>query len=495
MNKLSRTCRKLLRNPVAFTQSAGHIRLRPYQSPVVQAIVDSVRNRRGLSFVVIFSRQSGKNETQLALYIYLLTLFQRIGGEIIHVEPTFKPQTQIAMDRLNHRLAANVLTTGHWKKTHGYVYSIGLAHLVHLSGDKASNVVGQTAGLLLSVNEAQDISISKFDKEFNPMAASTNATRVFWGTEWTSDTLLAREEDAARQLQIKDGIQRVFFVTAEDVSKFLPEYGKFVDNEIRLRGREHPLVKTQYFNERIDVQASMFPSARIMLMHGKHKRQDQPEPGQMIAFLIDVAGQDETVLDPNQLDNPARDFTSMKIVAIDPCTIPEFNLPTYRVLNRLSWHGEKHTTLHAQIRALAETWNPRTIVIDATGVGEGLWSLLDLSLPGKCRPVKFSANEKSSIGYQFISIVETGRYKEYSPMDNTFILQCQKSRSEVHPGPLKTLSWGVPANLRDQTGQFIHDDDLVSSALCAILDREQWGIHQETIEIEGFDPIKIDKNF
>ena len=197
---LTRTCQELLQNPVAFSAQAGKVKLRNYQSPAISAIVNSIRNNKGLSFVVIFSRQSGKNETQLALYVYLMALFQNVGGDIIHVEPTFKPQTQTAMFRLQQRLNSNVLTMGKYKKSFGYVYSIGNARVLHMSGDQSANVVGQTAGLLLSVNEAQDINIVKFDKEFNPMASSTNATRVFWGTEWTSDTLIAREEDAARKL-------------------------------------------------------------------------------------------------------------------------------------------------------------------------------------------------------------------------------------------------------------------------------------------------------
>lgn len=495
MSYMTRTCQELLNDPISFSWRAGHVQLRTYQSPVITAIVDSIRNKSGLSFVVIFSRQSGKNETQLSLYTYLLTLFQRLGGDIIHVEPTYKPQTQIAMHRLKHRLSTNVLTMGKWRKEFGYVYYLGLARVVHLSGNESANVVGQTAGLLLSVNEAQDIGITKFDKEFSPMAASTNATRVFWGTEWTSDTLLAREEDSARALESKDGIKRVFFITADDVAKVLPAYRSFVQNEIKIRGREHPLIKTQYYNERIDTQAGMFPPARLMLMQGNHSAQTAPMPGQMIAFLIDVAGQDEAVLDPNQLDNPARDFTSLKIIEIDPCTIPTYHLPTYKILNRVSWHGQKHTTLHAQISALAELWNPRFIVIDATGVGEGLWSLLDLSFPDRCLPVKFTQTEKSTIGYQFISIVETGRYREYSPLDNTFALQCSNCRSEVHPGPLKTLSWGVPTNIRDNSGQFVHDDDLVSSTLCAILDREEWFMHTDTSIIENLNPLEIDRNF
>ncbi|MBP9675718.1 MAG: hypothetical protein KBD67_03180, partial [Anaerolineaceae bacterium] len=52
----------LLSDPERFTLAASGIRLRHYQRGVLNAIFDSVLNERGLSFVVIFPRQSGKNE-------------------------------------------------------------------------------------------------------------------------------------------------------------------------------------------------------------------------------------------------------------------------------------------------------------------------------------------------------------------------------------------------------------------------------------------------
>ena len=45
--------------------------------------------------------------------------------------------------------------------------------------------MGATASLLLEVDEAQDVAINKFDKDIDPMADSSNATRIFWGTAWT----------------------------------------------------------------------------------------------------------------------------------------------------------------------------------------------------------------------------------------------------------------------------------------------------------------------
>ena len=480
---------QLYERPVDFTEFAGRLYLRPYQAPVVSAIVDSIRHKHGLSFVVIFPRQSGKNETQAALYVYLLKAFRAVGGDVIHVEPTFKPQTIIAMQRLESRLSTNILARGRWRRVAGYQYGIGNARVIHYSADLSANVVGATAGLLLSVNEAQDVNIQKFDKDFNPMAASTNATRVFWGTRWTDDTLLEREYKSALLAQEADGIRRVFFVDADQVGACLPAYKMFVQNEIARLGRQHPLVRTQYFCETITAQAGMFPPARIALMRGSHPRQETPTPGKSYAFLVDVAGQDEKTIDLLSLDNPARDSTALTIMEIDLTHLAGSNLPTYKTICRYDWQGEKHTTVHAQISKLADLWSIQYGVIDATGVGEGLWSLLDQSQPFRWIPVKFSAVEKSDIGYQFIQIIETGRYSDYSPLDDTFLTQLEKCRSEVRPGPSKILSWGVPNGSRDTTGQYLHDDLLVSASLCAILDRLQWTVASENETVEQFDPL------
>ena len=54
------------------------------------------------------------------------------------------------------------------------------------------------------------------------MTASTNATRVFWGTAWTSNTLLERERRIALLAQHRDGLQRLFYFTADDIRRLLP---------------------------------------------------------------------------------------------------------------------------------------------------------------------------------------------------------------------------------------------------------------------------------
>ncbi len=83
------------------------------------------------------------------------------------------------MRRLERVLERNTLSRSFWNKRSGYIYEVERASITFLSGSPTSNVVGATASLLLECDEAQDVSIYKWDKEINPMAASTNATKVF----------------------------------------------------------------------------------------------------------------------------------------------------------------------------------------------------------------------------------------------------------------------------------------------------------------------------
>lgn len=127
------------------------------------------------------------------------------------------------------------------------------------------------------------------------MAASTNATRVFWGTAWTSKTLLARELRAARIAEKKDKIRRTWVLTADQVGAEVPAYKMFVEEQVARLGRNNPLVRTQYYSEEIDAEGGMFSLGRRALMLGAHAKQIAPVPGHIYAFTIDVAGQDEGV--------------------------------------------------------------------------------------------------------------------------------------------------------------------------------------------------------
>ncbi len=105
-----------------FARYASGLKLRTYQEAVARTIVDSVIQRKGLSIVVVFPRQSGKNELQAQIETYLLALFSQLDAEIVKVSPTWKPQTLNAMRRLERVLSRNLITRERWKKESGYIY-------------------------------------------------------------------------------------------------------------------------------------------------------------------------------------------------------------------------------------------------------------------------------------------------------------------------------------------------------------------------------------
>ena len=61
----------------------------------------------------------------------------------------------------------------------------------------------------------------------------------------------------------------------------------------------------------------------------------------------------------------------------------------------------------------------------------------------------------------------------------------------MRPGPARSLRWGVPEGKRGASGQFVHDDALLSLALVAIIDRLDWHTATPAASVEGFDPLDV----
>lgn len=502
MTSLEEMLKKLLRDVVLFVRYASGLKLRRYQEAAARAIINSVLHHKGLSFVVIFPRQSGKNELQAQVQTYLLTLLSGDRNEIVQISPTWKPQAENAMRRLEEVLSGNLIVRDRWQKHFGHIYQVGRARVVFLSGSPSANIVGATASTLLSVDEAQDILIEKFDKEIAPMAASTNATTVFWGTAWTSRTLLARELRTAKALEAQDGIRRVFHLNADRVMTEVPAYGKHLAAQVARLGRSHPMIRTQYYCEEIDAEGGLFTPERQTLMQGTHPYETEASPGGLYAMLLDVAGADEGVqdLDSGQLMNPGRDATALTIVAVEVGDVHTEGL-TYRVVHRRLWVGVSHTRLYSQLRALAETWCVTRLIVDATGVGAGLAAFLDKALPGRVQPFIFSSKTKSDLGWGFLAVIDSGRFRDYAASESDrgeqarlrgmFYREAEFCQYNVLPGPAKTLRWGVPDGTRDPASdELVHDDLLVSASLCALLDDAAWQTHLPGVIIPGQDPMK-----
>ena len=94
MAELKTVIKRLLKSVILFAAHASNLTLRSYQEQVAAAVVDSVIHKKGLTFLVIFPRQSGKNELQAQIETYLLTIFSQLDAEMVKVSPTWKPQSR-----------------------------------------------------------------------------------------------------------------------------------------------------------------------------------------------------------------------------------------------------------------------------------------------------------------------------------------------------------------------------------------------------------------
>ena len=223
----------------------------------------------------------------------------------------------------------------------------------------------------------------------------------------------------------------------------------------------------------------MFNTGRLALMQALPINEAKPEPGHIYSLLIDVGGQDEAMLELDGMNNPGRDYVTLDVIDVDLSTLTLLQSPTYHVIKRLEWQGVNHVNIFGAVLALMQTWNCMYLVLDATGVGEGLWGMCAKKYPTKTIPVKFTQQTKSEIGYAFLGIVDTGRFRDHCHTE-TVNEQYTNCTSEILIGPLKTMRWGVKDGTRGAGDELIHDDYILADALVTQLDKLEWYVPSET---------------
>lgn len=468
--------------------------LRDYQLPPAEAVLQSILDRSGEQFAVMFSRQAGKDEMLAQIVACVLMMHRQTGGSVVLAAPTFHPQATLMRDRLYDRLRFK-FSPPLLRLHQGYVVQLGAASARFLSASPQANQRGQTASLMLVANEAQDIDPAVWDTVFTPMAASTNASTLFLGTAWRRNTLLSRAIAHLTGRERTDGMERVWRVDWQAVAAVLPDYGRHVEARIAELGRHHPAIRTEYFLEELDDVGRLFSEQRLAHLRGTHPRRHAAQPGKRYALLIDVAGEDETPVDVGAFDPDARrDSTAITVVEIGTSgnevepAVPGWTgsalerrsrLPVYRVVDRLALTGARTVAVHARVVDLAvNVWKASAVVVDATGIGAGLAAFLEASLgngrtPARVVPFVFSAASKSQLGWEFTSLIEAGRFKEYADdsLDGTpaaritaaYWQQLREVTFRTSPGPGKLLQWSVPPGRG-------HDDLVMSAALVVALE-------------------------
>ena len=436
--------------------------LRPYQREVALAVLGSVFGKKGLTFSVEMARQGGKNELSAQLELLLLTLYMVEPKNLVKCSPTFKPQTVISMMRLKDRLN-DAGFNGIWVAELGYIIRLGNARAIFLSADESANVVGNTAHILLEIDESQDVSKEKYTKEFKPMGAATNVTTVHYGTTWDDSTLLEEVKQTNLELERKDAVKRHFRYDWQEIAKYNPDYRAYVEAERERLGENHPLFLTQYRLLPIHGGGGFLSQQQLAQLQGEHIRKHHPDAGKVYVAGIDLAGEAEAEEGAYLISlKPRQDSTVVTIGELDFSILDDVQKqPGICVVEHYCWTGKKHTALYPQlVDILKNVWHCRKIVVDATGIGQPVSSFLRQALGSKVSPFTFTQRAKSDLGFNLLAAINAGRLKVYSGDGSEgyqeFWLEMEQAKSQYRPS--QTMNFYVDPSEG-------HDDFLMSLAL------------------------------
>ncbi|GCE13301.1 phage terminase large subunit family protein [Tengunoibacter tsumagoiensis] len=460
------------RPPLTVAQFAQQILgkpLYPYQELIAEAIVRSIYTEQGHIFTVMMARQSGKNQLSAVLEAYLL--FYQSEGVIVKAAPTFRPQILHSRLRLLSLLETPLTRKRIWQS---YGQIVGLApradqllvrnqigpRVMFFSAAPESNVVGATASLLLEIDEAQDVSAEKFDRDFRPMASTTNATTVLYGTAWSDRTLLAQQQARNREFEQRTGIQLHFEYDWRILAAVNSAYRHYVEQEIARLGEEHQAIQTQYYLRPINGADYFLTPMQQKLLQGSHIWEGAPGEGGCYLAGLDIAGEERAA---GSIALPVAKQRDWTVLSIGRVRYNELNLPVIEVVYQQRWHGARYLEQYAAISMLIEQWNIRAIVIDGTGLGAGLASLLeDRYSAERVTTFHFTRPSKSRLAYQLLALINSGRLKLYLQASAPFELanECWQQ--------LRRARYRLPApNVLDMyvDPSEGHDDFLISLAL------------------------------
>ena len=433
------------------------ITLRPYQAEAARAVLRSVVDHQGLTITIMMARQSGKNELSAWLETALLTRNISAGGTGIKAAPTFRPQILTSMDRLKSHLRAAGFGSL-IRSSEGFIITLGKARWQFYSAEAGARVVGGTAQLLLELDEAQDVSAEKFNKEFRPMAATTNATTVLYGTAWDDTTLLHQTIQSNLALEAQDGIRRHFEYPWPHCAEANPAYATYVQNERDRLGSNHPLFTTQYDLKPLAGGGRLLSPTQLDQIQGDHPRQ-LTSSGDVYVAGLDVAGEAPST----DLLARGRDETVLTIARVTHQELRGRPLPTTALQTLYRWHGNPHSTLYDEIGDLLEhTWKVKLVAVDSTAMGEAAAILLARRL-GKHRVIsyRFTEHSKSHLGYELQAAANTNR-----------LLLWKADSSPDHQELTRQLTLCRAVYKPNRALQFFldpsdgHDDIVCSLALC-----------------------------
>jgi hypothetical protein len=414
--------------------------LRNYQRAIIDRIERAIANPQGEKIPVLITRQGGKNETAAQVEKRALDAYAGVPGSIlVRTAPTYKPQIVNSKHRLELFLKATPWLRRRWRRREGYIFEVGHAQVHFLSTSPTAQVVGATASIALDVDEAHKVDAGKFEEDFGPFTASTNAPTILWGVAADETDMLHEYREKAR------GTDRLLEFPAEVIAELSPAYAAHYATRVEELGEDHPVILTQY--RLIPIAAIggyLREQHRRVLFSGDHPQLEGPRQGMKYFMAVDIGGESEEGLDDEgtREAEPDRDSTIIWILEVDqrddwrPYPMVRV-VAGYWYTGRLltdSGHGDEDVSnlICDHIRH----WNVVGGVIDARGVGEAVAGQVHRRHP-IVKPYKATSPTVSEDCYDLLARINTGNVKFYradpnaDPIRREMEAQARHTRYEI----------------------------------------------------------------
>ena len=165
----------------------------------------------------------------------------------------------------------------------------------------------------------------------------------------------------------------------------------------------------------------LFRSDRINKMKGDHAPLYGPEKDSCYVFLIDVAGSDELTA-ASKKANGFSDRRDATVVTICEVSLPEDKAHdkknfVWKVVARRLYRNTRNELLEKDICAEIDLWKPLKIIIDHSGMGAMLSDILTGKYRNKVVPIDITAANKTKMAWDFLAMVDTGRWIEHKGND------------------------------------------------------------------------------
>ena len=379
--------------------------LRGVQAEIIKRVEQFISRHDGGVMTILSARQTGKNETAAKLQMRHLWRNQ-LSPYIcswIRTAPTHEPQIINSKKRLEDIMKVdkkNVI--GHplffqqkVLKSEGYIWRFGNATVEFMSSGPHANVVGATANECLDMDEAHKVGKAKFDEDFAPFTASTNAGTILWGVaadgmdtiEWYRQN---NSENKRKHLNL--------YYPCDIWAEISPQYRGHIEGRVNALGWDHPIIKTQYRLIPVSQEGAFINKAQAsFLLDSEHERQLKPDHNRVYEMCIDLAAGNEEMNPEGELVGEADAEVDSTVIWVYEVTdvICQNNIyPVLNLVNMFWFTGVSLPDQEIQIKRLIETWRARKVTVDGVGVGRQLAESLEQHF-GPMTVCKYIANATS----------------------------------------------------------------------------------------------------